>query len=106
MAATYKTPGERIAARQRAKAAKIATQQAKSAAYYRAQAEKIRLADSKWFALEGPTPTEMAADYEHRAEGLEQKLASSGRCVRCGRALTDPKSVAGSIGPECARKGR
>lgn len=27
-----------------------------------------------------------------------------GRCLRCGRRLTVPESIAGGIGPECARK--
>lgn len=27
-----------------------------------------------------------------------------GRCGRCGRALTDPNSIASGIGPECASK--
>jgi hypothetical protein len=38
------------------------------------------------------------------AERLERELAGAGRCVRCGRALSHPRSVADSIGPECRRK--
>jgi hypothetical protein len=38
------------------------------------------------------------------AEELEYVLAKKGRCKRCGRLLTDPKSVADSIGPECRKK--
>jgi hypothetical protein len=40
------------------------------------------------------------------AERIEQELADAGRCERCGRLLTDPKSLADSIGPECRRKAR
>lgn len=28
----------------------------------------------------------------------------SGHCARCGRALTDPRSVAAGIGPKCAKR--
>ncbi|HWB35954.1 MAG TPA: DUF6011 domain-containing protein [Rugosimonospora sp.] len=28
----------------------------------------------------------------------------TGRCFKCNRALTDPKSVTDGIGPECARR--
>jgi hypothetical protein len=38
------------------------------------------------------------------AERIEEELTDAGRCRRCGRALTDPKSVADSIGPACKRK--
>jgi hypothetical protein len=39
------------------------------------------------------------------AQHWENELAKAGRCKRCGRLLTDPRSVADSIGPECRRKG-
>ena len=54
---------------------------AKAAAYYRAQGQ-----------LE-------------QAHFYEVLLAEQGRCKRCGRLLTDPLSVADSIGPECRKKG-
>jgi hypothetical protein len=38
------------------------------------------------------------------AEHWEAELAKAGRCPCCGRLLTDPKSVADSIGPQCRRK--
>jgi hypothetical protein len=38
------------------------------------------------------------------AEDLEFVLAKKGRCKRCGRLVTDPRSVVDSIGPECRRK--
>jgi hypothetical protein len=38
------------------------------------------------------------------AELLEADLAAAGRCKRCGRALTDPLSVADSIGPKCKKE--
>jgi hypothetical protein len=104
MATTCKSPAERIVARQKARAAKIATAQAKAAAYWRTQAKRTRTADPKWFAPNGPTPEQVADDLDRKAEELEQKLASTGHCIRCGRALTDPKSVQDSIGPECRKK--
>lgn len=30
--------------------------------------------------------------------------AGSARCARCGRILTDPRSIADGIGPICKRK--
>jgi len=36
---------------------------------------------------------------------LPKGAAGHGSCCRCGRDLSDPKSVAAGIGPECARKG-
>ena len=38
------------------------------------------------------------------AERFEAELVAAGRCRICGRALSDPRSVADSIGPECRRK--
>jgi hypothetical protein len=38
------------------------------------------------------------------AEDLEYTLAHHGRCIRCGRLLTNPVSVDRSIGPECRTK--
>ena len=35
------------------------------------------------------------------AERLEAQLADAGRCLRCGRTLTDPASVELGVGPDC-----
>lgn len=35
----------------------------------------------------------------------ELEFWHEGRCARCGRALTDPASIARGLGPECASKG-
>jgi hypothetical protein len=57
-----------------------------------------------------PTKLAKAAAYWHArdrheiAERFEVELRGQGRCVRCGRTLTDPRSVADSIGPECRRR--
>lgn len=38
---------------------------------------------------------------------VEQNLISgSARCARCGRILTDPRSIADGVGPICKRKER
>lgn len=39
------------------------------------------------------------ADLLAKAEHLRGQLA--GRCVRCGRTLTDPESIARGVGPDC-----
>ena len=41
-----------------------------------------------------------------QANQLPEKLEvwHEGQCGRCGRALTDPSSIASGIGPECAKK--
>ncbi len=39
---------------------------------------------------------------EQLREQVSQRLI--GRCKECHRTLTDPSSVAGGIGPECAQK--
>jgi hypothetical protein len=101
---TYKSPAERIEARNKARLAKLSTAQAKAARYYRTQAGRVRNDKGSWSSLEDLTSEQIASDFEHRAEEVEQKLAANGRCVRCGRALSDPKSVQDSIGPECRRK--
>lgn len=36
--------------------------------------------------------------------GLKPMSAGLGSCMRCGRTLTDPQSVARMIGPECIKK--
>ena len=43
---------------------------------------------------------------EPLAEMLREQVAVRlvGRCKECHRTLTDPSSVAGGIGPECAQK--
>lgn len=43
---------------------------------------------------------------EHRmsAEQAEEMSANVGHCILCGRTLTDPTSVARSIGPVCINK--
>jgi hypothetical protein len=38
------------------------------------------------------------------AERIEAELAAAGRCVRCGRTLTDPESVSRGIGRDCLAK--
>jgi hypothetical protein len=39
-----------------------------------------------------------------QAHFYETILVEQGRCKRCGRLLTNPLSVADSIGPECRAK--
>lgn len=43
---------------------------------------------------------------EARVEQLREQIAARlvGRCQRCHRVLTDPKSIADGIGPECITK--
>ena len=59
----------------------------------------------RWFdhyVLDGSRAVEGGRDvYELPAE-LE--VWHEGRCGACGRALTDPESIARGIGPTCARK--
>ena len=46
--------------------------------------------------------SEIGARVAERARAeLESIRTSSGRCRRCGRVLTDPRSVRRGIGPEC-----
>ena len=52
-------------------------------------------AQAAWYRAHGDTYT---------AERLEAKLVQVGRCKRCGRGLTDPRSVKRGIGPECERQ--
>jgi hypothetical protein len=40
------------------------------------------------------------------AEELEYVLAHVGRCIRCGRLLTNAVSVDRAIGPECRARER
>lgn len=40
------------------------------------------------------------------AERLEADLVRAGRCRRCGRALTDPESIAAGVGPDCRSKAK
>jgi hypothetical protein len=44
---------------------------------------------------------DLAAEAARIAAHFEGLLDSRSRCRRCGRALTDPTSVARGIGPEC-----
>lgn len=34
----------------------------------------------------------------------QTKITQTAKCKRCGRTLTDPKSVAAKLGPVCAKK--
>lgn len=45
-------------------------------------------------------------DYRMEQMELDLKLPRSPRCVRCGRPLSNPKSMEAGIGPICARKAR
>jgi hypothetical protein len=60
--------------------------------------------------MRSPFKIAAAARYYRRirqhliAEHWESELVKAGRCNRCGRLLVDPKSVAGSIGPECRKQ--
>lgn len=38
------------------------------------------------------------------ADMLESQLAGAGRCIRCGRALTDSTSLQRGVGPDCWAK--
>jgi hypothetical protein len=51
---------------------------------------------ARWHRLHGNTEA---------AERIEAELAKAGRCRRCGRTPTDPKSVADSIGPGVPTEG-
>jgi len=58
-----------------------------------------------------PEPIPAARDEKLGLRELEVKanlprgVAGHGSCMRCGRTLTDPKSVQAGIGPECIKKG-
>lgn len=39
-----------------------------------------------------------------RVEHFAAQLRALGRCVRCGRELSDPESIARGIGPDCLVK--
>lgn len=87
------TNAERIATRQNARDAKLATRGVRVAQTNRRYAEEAR--------AEGDT--ERAAyliGYAERAEAIVRAL---GRCIRCGRTLSDPESIARGYGPDCAR---
>lgn len=45
------------------------------------------------------------ARHDRTAGRLEKSLQTEGRCVKCGRTLTDPVSVDAGIGPDCRTKG-
>jgi hypothetical protein len=57
-----------------------------------------------------PAKTARAAAYyrlhgrDDQADRLETELRGAGRCTRCGRTLTDPRSLAAGIGPECCKR--
>ena len=38
-----------------------------------------------------------------RAAEFAARLRALGRCVRCGRPLENPESVAAGVGPECRK---
>jgi hypothetical protein len=92
MATAYQSPAERIEARNKARAAKVATQRAKQAAYYRISAERLRATGS----------VEAAERADGWAQTLEALLIESCRCIRCGRVLTASAHL--GIGPECAKR--
>jgi hypothetical protein len=60
--------------------------------------------DSKyqmWMALR----TRVIEELEHYFDGLQPVTMLSSNCTICGKALTDPVSMARFIGPECAGTG-
>lgn len=72
----HKRAGEKLARRKPALAAKIAV-------------ATVRLAGQ-------PSARDRA-----RLDGISAGLLSGGRCLKCGRELKDPDSLARGIGPDC-----
>ena len=66
---------------------------AKTRAWCEAQAETFRSRGDE----------SRAAEYDQRAARCSDQLRSTNHCVRCGRTLTDPESVARGLGSDCVQ---
>lgn len=68
------------------------------------QAAKVRHLEQHARAARARGSDEYADQLERQASTIAERLNGAGRCSRCGRELSDPRSVQRGIGPECVKR--